>query len=104
MVRLYPEPDRLRKCACGKSLGFYLNDRMAYFQGPCVPLGVDNNSLAQAIREINTPLTPYERLDIKMFRFRSDSKYIKFDESQGARIRKEVDRWIEMFQDPAKIK
>lgn len=44
----------MRFCKCKKSYGKYVKDAYAEYAGPCVPLGLQNLSLATAIR--NQPL------------------------------------------------
>lgn len=40
-----------RKCWCGSSSGQYQRDGLhAVIKGPCVPLGISNESLKEAIR------------------------------------------------------
>lgn len=39
-----------KKCKCGKSSGFYANQRHAVIYGPCVPLGFTNSSFAEALK------------------------------------------------------
>lgn len=41
---------RERKCYCGKSSGRYLDSINAEYTGPCLMLGIDNNSLLDALR------------------------------------------------------
>ena len=42
-------------CSCGKSHGRYLDDGLhAEIAGPCVPLGLGNSSLAEALRHKDT--------------------------------------------------
>lgn len=40
-----------RSCFCGLSKGVYTDDINATIEGPCVPLGISNSSLMEAIRE-----------------------------------------------------
>ena len=43
---------RVRKCACGKTKGKYEKDGIhAWYSGPCVPFGLANNSLVDAIKK-----------------------------------------------------
>lgn len=39
-----------RSCKCGLCSGKYLNDVVAEYSGPAVPLGIDNSSFAEALR------------------------------------------------------
>ena len=54
VVRLVKD---LRTCQCGKSQGRYVDDLNAVIGGPCVPLGISNTSLTDAILA-----RPYEGL------------------------------------------
>lgn len=38
-----------RKCACGKSGGYYLDNINAVYYGTAVPLGFDNRTLSAAV-------------------------------------------------------
>ena len=41
----------LRYCKCSESYGWYKNDGLhAVIMGPCVPLGISNEDLQEAIR------------------------------------------------------
>ena len=40
-----------RSCFCGRSRGVYTDRINATIKGPCVPLGISNSSLMEAIRE-----------------------------------------------------
>jgi hypothetical protein len=104
LIRLHPQVGRERRCDCGKSSGHYEDEAVAFFNGPCVSLGVDNNSLAKAVRTPNTPLTPYENLAIMMFRFRSDAKHVKVDSRRMAEQKRETERLLAFFEEPRKIK
>lgn len=42
-----------RTCICGKSSGQYTDDINAKINGPCVPLGIANNSFRKAIVGLN---------------------------------------------------
>lgn len=48
LFRLFTGPTRL--CRCRKSGGRYLDHEMAEYHGPCVPIGLSNNSLVKAIQ------------------------------------------------------
>lgn len=40
-----------RHCACGKSAGYYTSDGVkAVIIGPCVPIGIDNDSFDSALQ------------------------------------------------------
>jgi len=39
-----------RECKCGRSRGRYKDSLNAVIMGPCVPLGISNASLQEAIR------------------------------------------------------
>jgi hypothetical protein len=39
-----------RECKCGRSSGYYEDSLNAVYWGPCVPLGISNFSLQEAIR------------------------------------------------------
>lgn len=39
-----------KKCDCGKVKGRYLDNINAVYSGPAIPIGIDNNFLATAIR------------------------------------------------------
>jgi hypothetical protein len=41
----------MRFCKCTKSYGRYVNNISAEFAGPCVPIGISNQSLSKAIRD-----------------------------------------------------
>lgn len=41
---------KLRTCICGRSSGLYTNDRDASIGGPCVAIGIRNDSLLRALR------------------------------------------------------
>lgn len=38
-----------RRCDCGRSAGTYVDPLKAQISGPCIPLGIDNRSLALAL-------------------------------------------------------
>lgn len=43
--------DKTKSCSCGKSSGKYRQDGLhADYQGPCLPLGVNNGSLVHAMQ------------------------------------------------------
>jgi hypothetical protein len=46
--------DELKYCNCKESSGKYLDKLNAVYSGPCIPIGIDNRSLLQAIK--NQPL------------------------------------------------
>lgn len=50
IVRLIQEK---RTCRCGLSSGEYTDRLNAVYEGPCIPLGINNQSLVRAI--INQP-------------------------------------------------
>ena len=97
LIRLHPEPHHLRQCRCQKCLGFYLDDREAYFQGPCIPLGIDNNSLAEVVRRPNLPGIPYADLYITAFRFRIDSPAIKFEQGLDKVKQEEIKKLLAIY-------
>jgi hypothetical protein len=39
----------LKSCTCGKSKGKYTDNFNARYSGPCIPLGIDNNSFRLAL-------------------------------------------------------
>ena len=39
-----------RQCKCGKSEGIYLDRKNAKIKGPCIPLGFENISFIDALR------------------------------------------------------
>ena len=47
IVRLRRE---LRKCGCGKSKGRYIDDLHAEIQGKSVPIGIEGDSFAAALK------------------------------------------------------
>ncbi|MFP4019735.1 MAG: hypothetical protein ACLFUH_10865 [Bacteroidales bacterium] len=47
IVRLIPEETRY--CQCGKSSGKYTDNLYAWYSGPCIPIGIANSSLAEAL-------------------------------------------------------
>lgn len=47
IVKALPE---WRSCSCGKSKARYIDDLHAEYMGPCIPIGLDNNSMLLAIR------------------------------------------------------
>jgi hypothetical protein len=44
-----------KKCRCGKSKGQYTDNLNAWFKGPCLPLGIANDSFRTALK--NQPET-----------------------------------------------
>lgn len=48
----------VKTCACGKVGGVYLDEVNAEFWGPCIPMGIDNRSLASALRATEHGLFP----------------------------------------------
>ena len=44
-----------RSCECGGCSGLYVDDLNAEIEGPCVPIGMANGSLASAIRRRTEP-------------------------------------------------
>lgn len=103
LLRLPVDGSR-RYCACKKSSGRYLDEKMARYWGPCVPLGVDNNSLAKVVKGGAGATVPYEHLDIKMFRFRDDSPSVEFSQEAKDRSSREVQELLGLFETPRKIK
>ncbi len=59
--------DIKRACRCGKSWGFYKDKRNAIINSVAVPIGIDNKSLAYAVR--NRALTDSELNSIKVDTF-----------------------------------
>jgi len=47
VVRLFND---WRTCRCGRVRGRYVNDRLAEYAGPAVPLGFHNGSLLEAMQ------------------------------------------------------
>ena len=103
LLRLPVDGSR-RYCACKKSSGRYLDEKMARYWGPCVPLGVDNNSLAKVVKGSAAARVPYEELDIHMFRFREDSASVEFSKEEKDRSIREVQRFLDLFEVPRKIR
>ena len=93
-----------KRCSCGKSVGIYLNEKLARYQGPCVPLGIDNNSLAKVIKGSANAQVPYEDLDIHLFRFREASTSVEFSANERDRSLREVQGFLDLFEAPRKIK
>ena len=48
VVRLWADEERW--CRCRQSGGRYINRVSAEYLGPCVPLGIDNKSLARVVQ------------------------------------------------------
>jgi hypothetical protein len=48
IIRLIHFYDRI--CKCGKISGKYLDNMNAEFKGPAIPIGIDNNYFANAIK------------------------------------------------------
>jgi hypothetical protein len=46
-----------KKCTCGKTEGQYVDNLFAEYKGPCMPLGFDNTSFAEALK--NQPKNGY---------------------------------------------
>lgn len=44
-------PNKIKICDCGESRGSYVDDLNAIYEGPAVPLGIDNFSLRDAYRK-----------------------------------------------------
>lgn len=65
-----------RSCMCGKSYGYYKKDEFnAVISGPCIPIGINNNSLITGIFllgmidkiKIDENKVSYEDLEINAF-------------------------------------
>ena len=51
VIKLSDSKSNYRTCMCGKSWGYYKEDGLnAVVSGPCVALGINNSSLAAAVR------------------------------------------------------
>jgi len=57
------------QCDCGASQAVYLDDRNAIYSGPCVPLGVDNQELAEVLLG--------QRTQFSGFRIAANSRYFR---------------------------
>jgi hypothetical protein len=66
-------------CWCGKSSGRYLEDDLhAEIAGKAIPLGIDNNTFAAAVRSrIQTPNGTRDDLDFTAFVIPADSPRVK---------------------------
>lgn len=42
--------DEEKTCFCGETKGKYVDDINAKYEGPCFPIGFDNNSLINALK------------------------------------------------------
>ena len=81
-----------------------MNEKTARYQGPCVPLGIDNNSLAKVIKKSANAQVSYEDLDIHLFRFQEDSPSVEFSAKERDRSLREVQGFLDLFEAPRKIK
>ncbi len=59
--------DSKRSCKCGASYGYYKDKRNAVINPVAIPIGIDNKSLAFAVRR--RPLVDYELNEIKIDAF-----------------------------------
>jgi len=57
------------RCDCGASQAVYLDDRNAIYSGPCVPLGIDNQELAEVLLG--------QRTQFSGFRIAANSRYFR---------------------------
>lgn len=46
----------IRNCKCGASSFVYIDHLNAIYSGPCIPLGIDNESLSKAVHRRDTVL------------------------------------------------
>lgn len=51
--------DEVRTCVCGRSQATYLDGRNAIYSGPCIPLGIDNNGLVEAVKKEAGPFSAF---------------------------------------------
>ena len=104
LIRLHPQAGRARECDCKKSSGYYKDEIHAVYKGPCIPLGIDNNSLAQVTRRDNSEYVPYADLNIRAFRFRKDAGHVRFIGKEPDPFADELQRYLAIFEGHKKIR